>query len=102
MISPSNPDAQWFSALIANERGRFLALLIHGLTIGQRVLCSAGNAEGLRQLNEATHQVAGFLVDYHYGRQRDELQFFLFGLADEQARIQGMQAWNCAKERLAL
>ncbi len=78
-----------------------MALLAHGLTIGQRVLCDDGNVEGVRQLNEANHQVAGLLVDHFDGRTRRMFEPFLFKLTDAQARIQGGQAWTYAKSHFA-
>ncbi|MNW01573.1 hypothetical protein D3C71_1972270 [compost metagenome] len=74
-----------------------MALLAHGLTIGQRVLCYGTNIEGTRQLNEANHQVAGLLVDHFDGRPRRIFEPLLFKLTDAQARLQGAQAWTYAK-----
>jgi len=102
MNPSSSVEAQWLAALPARERVRFLASLAHGLTVGQRVLCYDANVEAARQLNEATHQIAGLLVDYFDGRARPQFELFLFGLSDEQALIQGRQAWNDAKNHLGV
>ncbi|MGJ7530120.1 hypothetical protein [Variovorax sp. GB1P17] len=94
----SSAETLWLATLSDDDCIRFMSLLAHGLTIGQRVLCHDGNVEGLRQLNEAIHQVAGLLVDHFDGRTRRMFELFLFKLTDAQAQIQGGQAWTYAKE----
>ncbi|MDH6171019.1 hypothetical protein M2282_006200, partial [Variovorax boronicumulans] len=97
MNSADSSEALWLATLSGNDRIRFMVLLAHGLTIGQRVLCYDKNVEGVRQLNEAHHQVAGLLVDHFDGRTRPAFEPHVFKLTDAQARIQGDQAWAYAK-----
>jgi hypothetical protein len=97
MNSADSSELLWLAALSGNDRIRFMVLLAHGLTIGQRVLCYDKNVEGARQLNEANHQVAGLLVDYFDGHPRPTFEPYVFKLTDAQARIQGDQAWAYAK-----
>lgn len=93
----NSSETLWVAALSDDDCIRFMVLLAHGLTIGQRVLCYDKNVEGVQQLNEANHQVAGLLVDHFDGRTRRIFEPFLFKLTDAQARIQGDQAWAYAK-----
>lgn len=100
MNSENSSEQLWLAALSDDGFLRFLVLLAHGLTIGQRVLCFDGNVEGARQLNEANHQIAGLLVDNFEGRIRRVFDPYLFNLNDAQANVQGAQAWTYAKSRL--
>jgi len=99
MTSAKSTEERWLATLSDNDWPRFMALLAHGLTIGQRVLCLDGNLEGARQLNEANHQVAGLLADHFDGRARRAFDLFLFRPTDPEARVQGAQAWAHAKSR---
>jgi hypothetical protein len=101
MNSTDNPDARWLAALSGVDRARFMAKLVHGLTVGQRVLFYDHNLEGARQLNEANHQIAGFLVDALDGRAQRMLDPFLVKLTDAQAGVQYAQAWAYAKNHFA-
>ncbi|QSI31801.1 hypothetical protein GNX71_20340 [Variovorax sp. RKNM96] len=93
----NSSETLWVGALSDDDCIRFMVLLAHGLTIGQRVLCYDRNVEGVKQLNQVSHQVAGLLVDHFNGRTRPLFEPFFFKLTDAQARIQGDQAWAYAK-----
>ena len=97
MNSATSEDTHWLAARSDIDRTRFLAKLMHGLTVGQRVLFYDDNLEGARQLNEANHQVSGFLVDALDGRTQRMLDSSLFKPTDEQAGLQYAQAWAYAK-----
>jgi hypothetical protein len=108
MTLEGTEEARWFESLAAETRAQFMALLVHGLTIAQRVLCSCdGNVEGtntvesVRQLNEAHHQIAWLLVEQLQGLHRRQVVLYLFGITDALAYDQAMQAWSYAKINLA-
>ncbi|WP_411884887.1 hypothetical protein [Polaromonas sp. YR568] len=101
MNSTDSPDTRWLATLSNVDRARFMAKLLHGLSVGQRVLFYDDNLEGARQLNEANHQIAGFLVDALDGRMQRMFGSFLFQLTDAQAGVQFAQAWTSAKATLA-
>ena len=66
MLSTSQSEDGWVASLSTAERARFMALLANSLTVAMRVLCHGDGpceqvVERLRQLNEALHQVTGYL-----------------------------------------
>jgi len=97
MNSTDSSDTHWLAGLSDADRTRFVAQLVHGLTVGQRVLFYDHNLEGARQLNEANHQIAGFVVDALDGRAQRMFDATLFKLTDAQATVQYAQAWTHAK-----
>lgn len=99
MTSATSAAIHWFEKLSLEDSSRFLAVLAHELTIGQRALCADGNIEGVRQLNEANHHIAGLLIDSCYGRHRSQPEFVLFTLTELHAQGAGGAAWKKAVSR---
>jgi hypothetical protein len=110
MTSTAESEAAWLRSLSATERASFMALLAHGLTIAARVLCHSSDGyekslEQLRQLNEAQHQVTGYLLYCLTGAEN--LQFIpyvvasVLSLHDSTALQQTEQAWSYAKSHLS-
>ena len=57
----------WLSSLSAQQRGIFLAAMIHNLTLAMRVVCHGGDGESrgierARALNEAIHAASKHLL----------------------------------------
>ena len=67
-MTTSEGELAWVQSISPSERVKFFAALSHSLTIASRVLCGAPNdssggaVERLRLLNEAQHQVTGYLA----------------------------------------
>jgi hypothetical protein len=59
-------ELEWFRGLSSQERASFLARLSHNLTIAMRCFCHPAadpqNLECARLVNEAHHEVAGYLT----------------------------------------
>ena len=99
----------WLGSLTATARREFLARLAHGLTIGIRVLChvdrdAQNNLESIRQVNEASHIVLGYLARPPTGIESSEWLLTIvrsvLSMNDETADQQASQAWSYATSSL--
>ena len=88
------------------DRAKFFAALSHTLTIASRVLCHAGDNPGeaverLRLLNEAQHQVTGYLAHCLAGTEDPRyIQRVVDSVLSAQDLVvsqQAEQAWSHAK-----
>jgi hypothetical protein len=102
-------QAAWLQSISSTERALFMASLAHGLTVATRVLCGGADGhelslERLRQLNEAQHQVTGYLFRCLCGSEG--VQFIphvvasVLGKQDSTLLQQVEQAWSYAKSQL--
>ena len=110
MESHAHNEAAWLLSLTSSEQSQLLLRLAHGLTIGIRVLCHAGqeagrNLESVRLLNEASHRVVGYLLPSEVRPESQSrlvtLIESLLSISDEAASQQASQAWSYARQSTA-
>ena len=99
-------ESSWLQSVSPAARARFLAALAHNLTIASRVLINADAqpeemVEYVRQVNEAQHQVTGYLAHIVGGTENvvlvPHLVTAVLGLNGSAAAGQAQQAWSFAK-----
>ena len=103
MSETLNNEVAWLTLLPTGERTEVLAHLIHQLTVAARCLVLSEGTdtvrlERFRQLNEAQHRVAGYLL--HAVNSDEDTKWlrvvlgYLFGPADEEVRRLCIAVWT--------
>jgi len=105
-MTTSQAESVWVRSISPSARVKFLAALSHSLTIASRVLCHAGDSSGeavekLRLLNEAQHQVTGYLAHSLVGTEDPgyipRVVDSVLSVQDSVVFQQAEQAWLHAK-----
>lgn len=101
-------QAAWLQTLPSLERARFLAWVIHELTIAGRVLAHSNSSAGarfeqLRQLTEMQHRIASY-IGHALGTDEDPgwltiVASSVFEPADKELKVHTAYAWSQTRRR---
>jgi hypothetical protein len=108
MSETLNTEVAWLTQLPTRERTKVLAHVVHQLTVATRCLVLSEGTdtvrlERVRQLNEAQHRVAGYLLHAVNGDEETKwlrvVLGYLFGAVEEQVRRLCISVWTDVAQR---